>query len=911
MKILKLNLKNINSLKGENFIDFQKYFDNSLFLITGDTGAGKTTILDAICCALYNQTPRLKDTRQLLSKHTAEANITLEYEVKNIRYRNSWSIQRAYKKVDGALANAPKMEIAKLDEDSDEYLILETKISLIPKMVQDITGLDFSQFQKSMLLSQGNFDAFLKAKVNERADLLEKMTGTGIYAEIGKKSYEVYKEKTIAIQEMRFKLGEIIVFDDENLTEHKNQLSKFKKEILKLSKEQDKNSKTLELLSKKETLNIDIDNFTKTINKSKESLKNLQRDKKTLAKDLENQEQLESDFSFKYKKEIKVIDKVVELDIKLQTVQKKEQEILTDIENLSKKEKELEKSHLAKKDEITQLKNQNKTAIKYLVSNYKDEKLLVDFAFIDSKIDVYLKLQASIEKDSKSLQKIIKENNKLTQNLLNDTKNLKESKIKVHYIESKTIVLKYEDERDVLQTDEACPLCGSLEHPYKSKNYIFDSKIDELLKEKTEILKDIKIYEKTIQELQNKEIQNKTKIQSLNEVLVSLNSEFKDLDNGLNSFADRYNFTLKDDLKLVQIQLKNRYDTFLSNKTKVDNYNQELVKKETDIKILDTQKIANSEQTKKELSELESTKDESIRLLESRTTLFAKKETKKEKKELENQKDSLLKILNTLKDKVQKNSAIIDSTQKKTEEYQELVDSKTKELKCFNSELQDVDKEQLIEESKSIKEGLESSNREFGELSQKLKENETKLKSSKSLLDTIAIEEKKIKPYEILKELIGDSEGKKFKKFAQNLTLGHLLLLANKHLKTLNERYVLLKDKTKDLEILVVDTYQANISRSVNSLSGGESFLVSLALALGLSDMVSSKVSIDSLFLDEGFGTLDAQTLSDALTTLSRLQNSGKMIGIISHVEALKSEIGSQIKVKKSSGGVGRILIST
>ena len=148
------------------------------------------------------------------------------------------------------------------------------------------------------------------------------------------------------------------------------------------------------------------------------------------------------------------------------------------------------------------------------------------------------------------------------------------------------------------------------------------------------------------------------------------------------------------------------------------------------------------------------------------------------------------------------------------------------------------------------------------------------------------------------------------KQFAQNLTLGHLLQLANKHLRTLNNRYMLIKNKTKNLEILIVDTFMLDTQRPVKTLSGGESFLVSLALALGLSDMVSSKVSIDSLFLDEGFGTLDAQTLNDALVTLAKLHDSGKMIGIISHVDALKNEIPAQIQVKKSANGSSSISIT-
>ncbi|ALI99841.1 AAA family ATPase [Rufibacter tibetensis] len=154
-----------------------------------------------------------------------------------------------------------------------------------------------------------------------------------------------------------------------------------------------------------------------------------------------------------------------------------------------------------------------------------------------------------------------------------------------------------------------------------------------------------------------------------------------------------------------------------------------------------------------------------------------------------------------------------------------------------------------------------------------------------------------------LASLIGSADGKKFSKYAQSLTLARLVELGNRHLLRLNDRYRILKSKGEELELQILDTYQGDATRSVNSLSGGESFLVSLALALGLSDLASHKTQIHSLFIDEGFGTLDAETLDIAMDALESLQASGKMIGIISHVEALKERISTQIVVEKKAGG--------
>ena len=156
-----------------------------------------------------------------------------------------------------------------------------------------------------------------------------------------------------------------------------------------------------------------------------------------------------------------------------------------------------------------------------------------------------------------------------------------------------------------------------------------------------------------------------------------------------------------------------------------------------------------------------------------------------------------------------------------------------------------------------------------------------------------------------LNEMIGSASGDKFAKFAQGITLDQLIYLANKHLQILSPRYELQRssDSSKLLEIEIIDGFQGDVVRPVSTLSGGESFIVSLSLALGLSALASQKISIDSLFLDEGFGTLDSDSLELALNALNQLQSSGKMVGVISHVEVLKERIPLQIRVMPKGDG--------
>jgi len=167
------------------------------------------------------------------------------------------------------------------------------------------------------------------------------------------------------------------------------------------------------------------------------------------------------------------------------------------------------------------------------------------------------------------------------------------------------------------------------------------------------------------------------------------------------------------------------------------------------------------------------------------------------------------------------------------------------------------------------------------------------------------------KTWILLNQLIGDGTGKKFSNYAQNLTLMHLLTRTNARLESLTDRY-LLTFKPEQEDLLVIDTYQGDTMRAVKTLSGGETFLISLALALSLSDFASQNVQLQSLFIDEGFGTLDQETLDMAMNTLEKLQyNSGKRIGIISHVESLKERIHTQIKVLKNARGYSDIEISS
>jgi len=202
---------------------------------------------------------------------------------------------------------------------------------------------------------------------------------------------------------------------------------------------------------------------------------------------------------------------------------------------------------------------------------------------------------------------------------------------------------------------------------------------------------------------------------------------------------------------------------------------------------------------------------------------------------------------------------------------------------------------------------LKELRQELGAIQQKLTDNERLRQRQQQRTKAIDAQKKECSRWDVLHELIGSADGKKYRNFAQGLTFEMMIGHANRQLQKMTDRYLLIRDDAQPLELNVVDNYQAGEVRSTKNLSGGEGFIVSLSLALGLSHMASKNVRVDSLFLDEGFGTLDEEALDTALETLAGLQQDGKLIGVISHVPTLKERIGTQIQVNPHAGGRSEI----
>ena len=473
MKILKIKSLNINSLKGEFEVDFEKFLkDESLFAITGPTGAGKSTILDVITCALYGRTARLSNPNELMSRHTGECLCEVEFEVKGKVYRSSWSQKRARKSPDGAFQSA-KMEVSEVKSGK----VLESYLSKVPKYIEELSGLDFDRFIQSMMLAQGSFDAFLKAKENERSSLLEKITGTQIYKQISQEIFKTYTSKNDEIKLDENLLGNIELLSNEVVGEKTlilnnskaqkleldtkgNELKKVINWLENLQKLEADNTKyiqefeqiTLEKENKKEDfVKLDLANkalnvqpiyqeknsLTQIINQDKEKLEKLQKELEDLkqllqsktneslkSKDELDKEKISFDSNSKKLQEVRTLQ--TKIESKLQNIKELENKISSQNEQKIKLNEDLN----VLKTNQEKIDNELKTINVYLIKNKNDESLKEEISLISKNVNDY-----------KDVVKLLKQMEEKLQNNSLDEKTLQDSftKVKKEFDEIKVL----------------------------------------------------------------------------------------------------------------------------------------------------------------------------------------------------------------------------------------------------------------------------------------------------------------------------------------------------------------------------------------------------------------------------------------------------------------------------------------
>jgi exonuclease SbcC len=878
MKLEKLVINNINSFVGVKEIDFIK-LENELFLITGATGSGKTTIFDAICAVLYNKTPRLgNNPKELLNNISDKGYIKLDFSVGNDKFEANWEVKRKKDKTIGNIKRTLYKNEKQIADKTTEF----------DKEISKILNLGFEQFTKSIILAQGEFDAFLKAKDDEKIKVLEKILPIKEYELISKKIFTKKREIETSIMNIDKLLDEIKYKDKEILTESIQKEKTLKKDVEKLQIELKKVEEKIKQVTLKKQLLSENQQLKKDLTDLDKQNYNLKKENLILKKEFENIKKKRDESEKNLSNYLNELDRAIELRQLLENIKKEKDSKINNKENL---QKEINNSNKLIKKYKEQIENLNKNLNSLNVKYNKQFEVIQELIPLKVKYNTLQQEQINL---TNQLDEKSKKKENLTEKREHLIKNISQKKEKAEYLEAKVKVLKYENDRKELKSNEPCPLCGSLIHPYKTN----PPKVSEAQKEYEEIQKRLKKDEEELKLVENEinviEQVNKEYIKNLNinkNKIDEIEKVFKNKNIKINEF---------DELK----KQKEEYDSKLEEKMKI-----ETEKRVLETKIESNQNIINEKSIQLENLENEIEKLELKFKKEQQKAFLLKKElvTKVgDFKDIYDKKNELLtknKEINELYNKKLKTLTEIENSIKTNNSLKE---EKEKKLAKNSEELSKItidDKDYELLKSE-LNEKIITLSETLGKISEVI----INIKNDLNKFENLSVEKKvlnqELKLYTKLNDLVGSSDGKKFKKIAINFMMKELIFIANIHLDKLsNYRYVFEIDENIDkLDLFVIDKFNENQKRGVATLSGGESFLASLALSFGLSDMIRQTVQIYTLFLDEGFGSLDNDSLSNALNILKDA-SSGKMIGIISHVDSLKEEIPRQIQVIKKVNG--------
>lgn len=1019
MKILKLNFKNINSLIDEWEIDFTdpKYVESGLFAITGPTGSGKTSILDAITLALFAKTSRQSKVttseNQLMTFGTAECFSEVTFEIHGQKYSSYFSQRRSRGNSEGNLQPA-KHSLYKLV--GEEKQVISESLSATKESVEKLVGLSYEQFTRAVMLPQGEFNRFLTAAENERAQILEQLSGSGKYRNISIHAFRKAKEEKEKQSKIEADLNSIELLSEEDEKQKKQDQIDFEKKYNALKKD-------LETI----TVNLNwlrgIDQIKNRLKGVKQEIQNLEQEKKDLEPQRSAYEKAKKavavDASYealvqtqktlikqkkalqeneKKTKEEKVLKDSLKIDLEKVILDKTNQIKINDeraplwdkVNAMDTEMKAIEKDCLSleqdlkkKQDEkdinLNSLKevNQNietiatnsKIAQDYIEKNQVDASLRENLNLLQRDLKSFAEKSSQIKKQETEIKKNSDLENKLEENLKSLELNYKNIEVQIEKLlkdelDSLSLLL-----RDRLVEGQPCSVCGSVEHQYKEEK-------SQVTHPAIEYLEQLKRLQKDKEKLQTEINDAKLSLQSqkntslnLTKKLEELGVDIKQLEEQLKLELQKYGIVFTRQSKPIKIieVLEEKNRSFVAKQKEIEDLKEESRKLEISKQALTTKNEELDKIIQEQENNLKNKKSDFMDKKETRIQIFGKNTVDSDKKK----HSEALKKLEAVEQKFQKEFNRSES------ELKSLAD-RFKELESeIQSNTEQKNQQKVLFEKKLIEQGFKSEaeyrsaslkEEDLKKLQNILESNQTNLdqkQGEKTSLDKIlkdelsknlctetieALEEKqkickaeekplseqliaiqallanqtqnKKRSLELLKnlesqqkvseiwgtlsDLIGSSNGDKLVKFVQGITLKNLTINANMHLKKLTDRYTLLAD-SEQLDLLLNDSDLGKI-RKTSNISGGESFQVSLALALGLSSMASNKIRLDTLFLDEGFGTLDPNTLQSAVSLLSTLrQNEGKLIGVITHVEALKDEIPVQIEVRPNGGGYGRL----
>lgn len=1040
MKILAIRGKNLASLEGDFEIDFteEPLKSAGIFAITGSTGAGKSTLLDALCLALFDQTPRTnagenvfiqdvkdktinqKDSRTILRRGTGEGYAEVDFlSLSGEKYRATWMVKRARTKFDGSMQNS-ELRLINLSSGSE---IAGRKSELLPEITK-LIGLNFDQFTRAVLLAQGDFATFLKAKTQEKAELLEKLTGTDIYSRISVSIYEktkraeqdlnVVKERIADIDLLSQEEAEQLTIEKRNLEEEIQNLTNISlivntkikwiqdEEILRASIQdaQEKLNQTQEAISQAEPRYAIIsqieeaqeirDTFNDFQNTRKQISINQTQfiEQKTANAQNETRlteahaaytlcEKASNEFNEKYKSIEPKIQEARTVDIRIIDAKKNNEEAFKEFDVANTLHHKIDRLIQNREKEVAAIQKQIQILSQWFEENKKYTEIIPRVNLIINLLDDSKISQEQIKNNSE----IYKKNQKIFEEETQEVTILQEELTRLNTLLPSEIA----NLRVKLREGNPCPVCGSIHHstPTPSEySRLQDEELtqakknaeirinnlgENLEKRKTELMRLstlIETYQNQESDIRNKvqmylsniELQSKY---SLNEIDVSNTfilpddedtSPWQDaLQNTLEEIAEKWTENTDKLTQLQQTERDLQTTLTIERNNKKEAEQTYVLKREKYIRIQsDLEKL----QSERSLIFQGKSVDEVVSLYTERATQFAtelKKSSDDQNAIIAKQEavkgamaqlQNELTRLNTIENRLQ--TILYTWLANTSFTLEDLASLLTKDIPWVNAEKQALHKLKesetiaiatLAERNKNmymhrnaeIKPDLQSESRitlreNFDNIRLQIEEKNKRHTQIEFLFANHQKGKEKIKSFEKelvsmsdisenwkkLNELFGSATGAKFKEIAQGYTLDILLSYANKHLQQLSKRYELQRIPNT-LALQVVDLDMLGEIRTVHSLSGGESFLISLALALGLSSLSSNRMKVESLFIDEGFGSLDIETLRIAMDALESLQTQGRKIGVISHVAEMTERISTQIRVIKTVNGRSRI----
>ena len=897
------------------------------------------------------------DPRFLLRRGTSSGFAEVDFMALNgHRYRTRWSVARARDKENGRLQN-PRLALYNLDKEEEEQ---GTRSDLQARII-DLIGLTFEQFTRSVLLAQNDFSTFLKAEQGEKASLLEKLTGTELYSAISRQIFERNARAKEAFDLIQTRIQGIELLTDEEENDLRTRLAGTEKELQRVEKAKAEQQALQEAVrSIEQQITIRQRQQKEAADKLVHATELLTVARHEYEKGVEEQQQSEARFKSLQQEILQARKLDIQLDTAIRDLSHSEQQLKNVMLRKEEAEKKYQAAVLRRRQGAEEIARLTAWRERYKKKERIAEQLSALLLHLDAasatrsgmeaavrSIETLRQEMAALNKQLSDLQQTSANKQQALKRAEADYRNLEEELKAVDAPALDKQIEKLRQEREQLLIEQArleasgnikdlrgrlqdgqpCPVCGSTHHPFA--NQVPVAPVSALTLQ--------------LQDLSNKKetyVAHTRHLTRLQQQLLQLHKELADSEAACKEMAgkqqlaasrqEREEAIVKEQSTLLTQSLSaadllfgnsewqkawlQNPETFRKTLTDFARQWHENTEKLHQLERQESAQKAECESLASFLPSLEKQAEESGQLHEKNRAAFSSLQAEREKllngRSADSVEQEYIRRMEELKERLKKLSATQTEQSGIADQTRGIADQIAKDLTEASADLlrrkAALDKWTADYLDSSGGEPLEvilsRYTQEKTELAFRLRtQTENKAKVS-GLQEELNVRRTESERWAKLNELAGSADGAKFRRIAQGYTLDILLNYANVQLRELTRRYRL-ERVPETLALQVIDRDMCDEVRTVHSLSGGESFLVSLALALGLSSLSSNRMRVESLFIDEGFGSLDAETLRVAMDALESLRTQGRKIGVISHVQEMTERIPVRICVNRAGNG--------